>query len=367
MGLVLACLLAVILAKPLLQAFANSPGLNSAIVVAFLIGVIYIFWQVLRLNPDIQWIAAFRAGGNVTSYARPRLMAPMAAMLRDNSRFSLSASAMRSLLDGIQSQLDESREIARYFTSLLIFLGLLGTFWGLLGTITSVAEAIRNLQVSGVDPATMFGGLKESLEAPLSGMGTAFSASLLGLSGSLVLGYLDLQAGQAQNRFYTELEDWLSSQTKLSSSGTGLSDGEQPIPAYIQALLEQTAESLDQLQRVMAQGVANRQESDTALQHLNHQMAALIDQLQSENIVLTRLTDSQNEMRLVMAKVGELATSGNFGLDQASRTHLRNVDAQMAKLADELRNGRSQTVQEMRGEIKLLARTIAAAAGMERQ
>ncbi len=176
----------------------------------------------IRLNADISWVENFRTGGHRVSSAQPRLLAPMAAMLRDKTggKLSLSASSMRSLLDGIQSRLDESREISRYLTSLLIFLGLLGTFWGLLGTIDSVAAAITGMKVgTGGDPASMFESLKQSLEGPLAGMGIAFSASLFGLSGSLLLGYLDLRAGQAQARFFNELEDWLSGQTRISSGG----------------------------------------------------------------------------------------------------------------------------------------------------
>jgi len=362
LGLALAGLLAFFLSGQLINAYRHNPGLNSAIAIVFAIGTIYVFWQVLRLNRDISWIEAFRAGGIVTSYAHPRLLAPMAAMLKDSNRFSLSASAMRSLLDGIQSRLDEGREISRYFISLLIFLGLLGTFWGLLGTINSVAAAIRDLQVSGSDPATLFSGLKESLQAPLAGMGTAFSASLLGLSGSLILGYLDLQSGQAQNRFFNELEDWLSGQTRLTSGNATLGDADHPIPAYLQALLEQSAESLDRLQRLVTQITSSRQDAELAVQNLSARLAGLVDQMQAENTTLQRLTESQNEMRLVMARLGELASSGAFGLDQPSKAHIRNIDTHMVRLHEDLRVGREQIIQEMRSEIKLLARTIAAAA-----
>jgi len=168
----------------------------------------------------------------------------MASMLsvRDSNgrdgqgRVTLSATTMRSLLDGIASRLDESRELSRYMTGLLVFLGLLGTFWGLLLTVNSVGETIHNLQVTGGDFAVMFDALKAGLEAPLSGMGTAFSTSLFGLSGSLVLGFLELQASQAQGRFHSELEEWLARATSLSSPLAGVSGG--GVPAYVEALLE---------------------------------------------------------------------------------------------------------------------------------
>ncbi|HEX4297986.1 MAG TPA: flagellar motor protein MotA, partial [Devosia sp.] len=221
-GLLAAGFVAGWLWDPITVAFWHNPFLNSFILGVLAVGIAYLFWQVVRLNADISWVENFRTGGHRLSTAQPKLLAPMAAMLKDKAagKLTLSASATRSVLDGIQSRLDESRELSRYLTALLIFLGLLGTFWGLLGTIDSVAAAIRGMKVaSGGDPASMFESLKQSLEGPLSGMGIAFSASLFGLSGSLLLGYLDLRAGQAQNRFFNELEDWLSGQTRLSAGG----------------------------------------------------------------------------------------------------------------------------------------------------
>ncbi len=349
-------------------AFFHNPFLNSFILGVLAVGAIYLFWQVARLNSDISWVENFRTGGHRSSNAQPRLLAPMAAMLRDKTggKLSLSASSMRTLLDGIQSRLDESREISRYLTSLLIFLGLLGTFWGLLGTIDSVAAAIKGMKVSsGGDPASMFESLKQSLEGPLAGMGIAFSASLFGLSGSLLLGYLDLRAGQAQARFFNELEDWLSGQTRISS-GSALSEGDQPVPAYIQALLEQTAESLGELQRTIGRAEDNRHQQGANFKLLADQIGQLNDQLRSEQQVMQRLADSQGELKMFMQRLGEAATSGGFGLDANSRNHLRNIDGLLNRLADDLQQGRTIAVQDLRSEIKVLTRTIAVAAGLER-
>src|SRR5690606_29941960 len=173
-------------------------------------------------------------------------------------------------------------DISRYLISLLVFLGLLGTFWGLLGTISAVGGAVSNLSVDTTDPAALFSQLKSGLQAPLSGMGTAFSSSLFGLAGSLVLGYLELQANQAQNRFYNELEDWLAAQTRLSSGGPIGDAGEQSVPAYIQALLEQTADSLESLQRTMARGEESRIQANTNLQQLTDRLSTLTDQMRTE-------------------------------------------------------------------------------------
>jgi hypothetical protein len=353
---------------PIVLAFFHNPFLNSFILGVLAVGAIYLFWQVVRLNADISWVENFRTGGHRTSSAQPRLLAPMAAMLRDKTggKLSLSASATRSLLDGIQSRLDESREISRYLTSLLIFLGLLGTFWGLLGTIDSVAAAIRGMKVgTNGDPASMFESLKQSLEGPLAGMGIAFSASLFGLSGSLLLGYLDLRAGQAQARFFNELEDWLSGQTRIGSGGT-LMEGDQPVPAYIQALLEQTAESLGELQRTIGRAEDNRHQQGANFKLLADQIGQLNDQLRSEQQVMQRLADSQGELKMFMQRLGELAASGGFGLDANSRNHLRNIDGLLNRVADDLQQGRTIAVQDLRSEIKVLTRTIAVAAGLER-
>jgi len=367
-GLLAAGFVAGWLWDPITLAFFHNPFLNSFILGVLAVGAIYLFWQVVRLNADISWVENFRTGGHRTSSAQPRLLAPMAAMLRDKTsgKLSLSASSTRSLLDGIQSRLDESREISRYLTSLLIFLGLLGTFWGLLGTIDSVAAAIRGMKVgTNGDPASMFESLKQSLEGPLSGMGIAFSASLFGLSGSLLLGYLDLRAGQAQARFFNELEDWLSGQTKISSGGS-LMESDQPVPAYIQALLEQTAESLGELQRTIGRAEDNRHQQGANFKLLADQIGQLNDHLRSEQQVMQRLADSQGELRMFMQRLGELAASGGFGLDANSRNHLRNIDGLLNRLADDLQQGRTIAVQDLRSEIKVLTRTIAVAAGLER-
>ena len=367
-GLIAAGFIAGLLWDKITAAFFHNAPLNAFILGVLLIGIIFTFWQVLRLNTDISWIEHFRKGGHPPSYIQPRLMAPMAAMLKDRTggRLTFSASSLRSVLDGIQSRLDESHEISRYLISLLIFLGLLGTFWGLLGTINAVAAAIGGMKVSsGGDPAAMFESLKQSLEGPLSGMGIAFSASLFGLAGSLVLGYLELQASQAQNRFFNDLEDWLSSQTRLSSGGA-LVEGDQPVPAYIQALLEQTAESLENLQRVMARTEEGRAQGNHNFKLLADQMLTLTDQLRSEQQFMARLGDTQAEMRQVLTKLGDLAAGGNFGLDANSRAHLRNIDARLGSLAEDLARGRDASVQDLRAEIKVLARTIAVAAGLER-
>lgn len=363
-GLLAVLIVAVILFGRIRDAFLVNPALNGGIFVVLLIGIVFVFWQVGRLFPEIAWLESFRRGEAMLSdRPSPRLLAPMAAMIGERKgRLSLSALSLRSLLDGVNARLDESHDISRYLISLLVFLGLLGTFWGLLGTIGAVGGAVANLSVSTTDPAALFSQLKSGLQAPLSGMGTAFSSSLFGLAGSLVLGYLELQASQAQNRFYNELEDWLSAQTRLSSGGPVGEGGDQSVPAYIQALLEQTADSLENLQRTMARGEESRIQANTNLQQLTDRLSTLTDQMRTEQQLMIKLAESQSEMRPLLTRLADLAATGGFGLDETSRHHLRNVDVHMSRLIEELNIGRQYTVQELRSEIRLLARTIAALA-----
>ena len=276
-GLVAVAGLAYLLFDEIYRAFLHNPALNAGIFVVELIGITYIFWQVIRLYPEIAWIERFKRGElGGSNDPEPRLLAPMEAMVRERTgRLTLSAVALRSLLDSISARLDETRDISRYFIGLMVFLGLLGTFWGLLGTIGGVADAIGAISVAGGgDIASLFGQLKAGLQGPLAGMGTAFSASLFGLSGSLLLGYLELQASQAQNRFFTELEDWLAERTRLTGAGP-VGDGEQPIPVYIQALLEQTADNLENLQRILGRGEESRMQANAQMNTLFERLGGL--------------------------------------------------------------------------------------------
>ncbi len=360
--------LAAALGRPLVAAFMGNPGVNGVIVGILIAGIVYIFRQVLLLDPEIDWIENFRhleAGGEEAVAGRrpaPRLLAPMARMLgaRQVGRVSLSASSLQTLLDGIGSRLNETRETSRYLIGVLIFLGLLGTFYGLLVTVRSVGGVISGLSVGGNDLAGAFANLKSGLESPLAGMGTAFSSSLFGLAGSLVLGFLDLQAGQAQNRFYNDLEEWLSTYTRLSSGGLG-DGGDASVPAYIQALLEQTADSLENLQRILARGEESRIGANSTLAALTDRLGLLGEQMKAGQMLMLRLAENQLELKPALARLGDIA-EGSFGHDDALRSHLRNIEAYTARLIEDLAQGRAQSVQELRGEIRILARTIAALA-----
>jgi hypothetical protein len=353
-----------VLLDPVQRAFLSNPALNGLIVAAFLFGVLYVLRQVLMLGADVTWIEAYQRARH-TSTANvpdpPDLLAPMATLLETRGRGGqpLSPLSLRSMLDSIAARLDEVREISRYLIALLIFLGLLGTFWGLLETVTAVGKTISGLSLgSSAEPTQLFDKLREGLASPLVGMGTAFSASLFGLSGSLVLGFLDLQAGQAQNRFYNELEEWLSGMTRLGAAGPVGEAGEQSVPAYVQALLEQTAEGLDNLQRAMSRAEENRGSANATLLQLAERLSSLTDQMRAEQALMMKLAEGQMELRPVLARLAQPGDAG--GLDAASRNHLRNIDVYVTRLFEDSAEGRNRLVEEIRGEFKLLARTLAA-------
>ncbi len=353
-----------VLFSPLHNAFMANAPLNGFIVGVLILGILYNFRQVLMLYPEVAWIEGFRQNGaaTVSEPQPPKLLAPMATMVGEHrDRLSLSTQAMRSLLDGIVSRLDESRDISRYTIGLLIFLGLLGTFWGLLETVASIGDVISGLSVQGSDAITVFSDLKKGLKAPMTGMGTAFSSSLFGLAGSLVLGFLDLQANQAQNRFYNDLEEWLSTVTRLATSSV-LTESDQPIPAYVQALLEQTAEGLENLQRILIRGEESRQSVDSKIVSLGDKLETLTDHMRTEQALMKNLAETQIEIKPILAQIAASTAQSpaTSGIDEQTRTHIRNLDNHLSLLANELSTGRADLIQQLRNEIKLLARTIAA-------
>lgn len=365
---------AALLFPRLQEAFLANAVLNGMILGVLLLGIVYSIRQVLLLQPEVSYLDQLKreaSGGlifpsSVQGATPPRLLGPMATMLRERKgRLTLSALSTRTLLDSIQIRIGESHDISRYLIGLLIFLGLLGTFWGLLETIDSVAETIGSLSAGG-DAAVLFDQLKDGLERPLSGMGTAFSSSLFGLAGSLVLGFLELQAGQAHNRFVNELEEWLSGLTRLSSGGEGMAGGEASVPAYLTALLESTADSLDSLQRTIARGEDERQEANRNLALLTERLSVMTEQMRTEQEVMRRLAETHSAIKPLLQQLSEAQLSARSDertvLDEATRDHIRTLALNVTRIAGEVERGREQTVGDIRAEIRLLARTIAALA-----
>src|SRR6185295_8299745 len=292
--LVLVGMLIAVLHRQLWDAMLNNPGLNILICVVLSAGVLYAFQQVLRLYPEIRWVNAFRiADPGLAISHRPVLLAPMATMLRDRTgSLSLSATSMRSIMDSIGGRLDEARDTGRYLVGLLVFLGLLGTFWGLLDTIQSVGKAISALDTRAADSVAMFDDLKNGLAAPLRGMGTAFSSSLLGLGGSLVLGFLELQAGHAHGRFYNQLEEWLSGITELAPGSQSSDYGAHQLQVAVLDMhraISELSERLTSIPRLEG----GTPPAEEAVKDLAKGVDQLVRQMRAEQKVVREWVDEQ--------------------------------------------------------------------------
>ncbi len=289
--LILCGLVGVVIHKQIWTAFMANPPLNALILGVLFIGIILAFRQVIRLFPEVSWINGFRlADPGLRSERSPVLLAPMAAILGDRAagRMRISTATMRSILDSIAIRLDEAREISRYMTGLLIFLGLLGTFWGLIETVGSVGGVINNMKVGG-DTAAVFDTLREGLAAPLSGMGISFSSSLFGLAGSLVLGFLDLQMSQAQNRFHTEVEDWLATTVQdLSGEPTAVAaPGGGNVSGEIRVAVDRLREAISE--------AGSGKAATTAMANLAEAIQGLVHHMRTEQQMIRDWVDSQAE------------------------------------------------------------------------
>jgi hypothetical protein len=295
--LAIAGFIAAILYRQISTAFTTNPGLNGLILGVLAVGILLAFLQVIRLFREIRWVNSFRAGADS---AEPVLLAPMKGLLSRSASMALSTSSMRTMLDSIANRLDESRDITRYLTGLLVFLGLLGTFWGLLQTIGSIGETIQALDPGSGDVNDVLESLKAGLAAPLSGMGTAFSSSLFGLAGSLIVGFLDLQAGRAQTRFYTELENWLSSVTDLSS--------DIAVDPSKAGSAEEVRDLSERLRAIQETGGSNQRVA-TAMANLADGISGLVKNMRNEQQLMRDWVEAQSEeqkaMRRTLDKIGD--------------------------------------------------------------
>jgi hypothetical protein len=299
--LTLCALVVIVLYRQIWAAFLANPGLNALIIAVLAIGIAFAFRQVIRLFPEIDWVNGFRLADPGLAVERPPvLLAPMAVLLRDRiGRMAISSQMMRGILDSIAARLDEARVMSRYMTGLLVFLGLLGTFWGLIETVGSVGNVINTLKPGG-DAGAIFESLKEGLAAPLSGMGISFSSSLFGLAGSLVLGFLDLQTSQAQNRFYTELEDWLS--TTVRDLGVG---GEPASGALAGAFPGDLRVAIERLREAITDSGSNRA-TTTAMANLAEAIQGLVHHMRTEQQMIRDWVDSQAQQHRDVRRLLEI-------------------------------------------------------------
>lgn len=334
--------------------FMSNPYLNSVILTVFILGVLSCFRQVVQLANSVSWIEGFASSRPGMEMAKaPSLLAPLATLLRSRGvRMQLSASSGRSILDSVGQRIDEDREITRYLGNVLIFLGLLGTFYGLATTVPALVETIRGLNPAPGESGTeVFGRLQAGLESQLGGMGTAFSSSLLGLAGSLVVGLLELFAGHGQNRFYRELEEWLSTITRVGfASGDEGGGGDSAVMAGV---FDNLAEQMERLQQMFSQSDAARSEIDNRLGELAAGIGRLTDRMTANDpsTALLRVAEGQERLLERLGEVGE-------GMDAESRMRLRSIDVQMLRILEELSAGRQETMAELRTDMSALTRAI---------
>ena len=311
--LILFALIVVVIHQQIWVAFMANPSLNALIIGVLIIGILLAFRQVIRLFPEVAWVNGFRmADPGITVERPPVLLAPMAAIMGDRiGRMAMSSHTMRGILDSISLRLDEARDMSRYMTGLLIFLGLLGTFWGLIDTVGSVGGVIGNLRVGG-DASAVFDALKEGLAAPLAGMGISFSSSLFGLAGSLVLGFLDLQTSQAQNRFHTDLEDWLATTVREIGGDAVQGTASSPGPNYsaeVKVAIERLREAITE---------AGSSKATNAMANLAEAIQGLVQHMRTEQQMIRDWAESQADQNREVRRLLEHLAHENVDIGNRS-------------------------------------------------
>lgn len=351
--------LGVFVALPqVLGVFQANPALNGFIIFVFLIGVVACFWQVFQLIGSVRWIEGFASDMVVENVKAPPMLAPLASLLRTRgARMQVGASSTRSILDSVATRIDEAREITRYIVNLLIFLGLLGTFYGLATTVPAMVDTIRSLAPQeGEAGVAVFKRLMNGLEQQLGGMGVAFSSSLLGLAGSLIVGLLELFAGHGQNRFYRELEEWLSSITKVGFSSGDEAGGDA---GALGVVVNTMTEQMESLQQMFTESDVNRSMLDEKFGTLAdsiEQLTAQMDGGKSATAALDRVAEGQERLIEMMISHGPAE-----GIDAESRMRLRSIDVQMLRILEEISAGRQESMTELRTDIAALSRAITTA------
>lgn len=358
----------IVLQQPLSAAFRNNVPLNTAILITLGLGIGLVFYRLYNLRQEQLWFESYERGEErYPDVPEPKILLPLSLSLgQSQHKNQLSTIALRSILSSIEARLDETRDVSRYMVGLLIFLGLLGTFWGLSQTIGAIAGVITGLEVDASNVKDSFHGLKQGLQAPLTGMGTAFSTSMFGLAGSLILGFLDLQVGKAAGSFYHNLEDHLTTVTKSTGDIAANVPSAHSGPAYLHGLLEQTADCMAQLQNIMNRNEDNRSNILQSLHSVGEKMSMLTEQMVSQQVLLKKMAQGHVDLQKQLENLTAITSTPAFqGTDDGVKQYLRNLDATTLRLLDELIEGRAHGIQELRSEIRLVARTISALAEQE--
>ena len=344
-----------------LPVFQANPYLNGFIIFVFFVGVVACFWQVYQLIVSVRWIEGFAAENPGHEMIKaPQLLAPLATLLRQRGkRMQVAQTSARSILDSVGQRIDEVREITRYIVNMLIFLGLLGTFYGLATTVPAVVDTIRSLAPQdGEGGVDVFNRLMTGLEAQLGGMGVAFASSLLGLAGSLVVGLLELFASHGQNRFYRELEEWMSTITRVGFS-TGEGEGGTVEQNMLGGVIDHMSEQMESLQVILAKSDVSRTMVDEKLGVLADSIERLTHRMSDANPLNTTLMRVAEGQEHLIQKLDARGEQANEGLDAESRMRLRSIDVQMLRILEEISAGRQETMTEIRTDLSALIRTMA--------
>jgi hypothetical protein len=339
-----------VLYESLIQAYLNNIWLNSAILMTLTIGIWLVLRQISQLAQEQRWLTAFDRGEEqFPGLPTIKVLVPLSVAA---SQGQMTSGNMPSLLNSIDARLDEQRDINRYLVGLLIFLGLLGTFWGLSQTIGAIAGVVSGIDVSSNNLKEAFHTLKQGLQSPLAGMGTAFSSSMFGLASSLILGFLDLQISKASTSLFNRVEERL---LLLLNYHPAMGSGK----AYNLSLMEQNAEGLAALQRLVHSGEENRRSVVQTVTLLSEKLAQLTELIHQQQQTFAKLNHNQTE---TLEQLKVVAKQLHHTQGDNIRDYLRNLDGLTRKLLDEMIEGRAKTLTEIRSEIRLVARTISALA-----
>lgn len=357
-------MLSALLWKPLQHIILVNLPLNAAILTIMGLGMAFSFYSVLRLRKEIQWAEAYQLGRpRAYAEALPKLTAPLAQLLEQEGGLQQSA-LIRLQLEGVWNTIEESRSLLRYTIGLLVFMGLLGTFWGLSGTIAGIAQVIQNLPVEINASTAFFTQLKTGIEAPLQGMGTAFGSSIFGLAGSLVVGLLALQASHAENRFFQDLESWV---VPLIESKPHLSSDQLLPPALLQAMMGELSQNILQLTKLMDKSHTRQLSIETQLKAVASNMAKLSDQMKVEQNLLMKLGEGQLELQEIQNRLRKAIEQNELGIDDNTRQHLQNMDHALQVIAQELPQGHAELISHLGQELRMMSHVIANQTGTHKK
>ena len=344
------------LAHGLITAFSANSVLNAVILAILAFGTTVAFLQVRRLCSAISWLSAFR-GKRESAAPLPSMLAPLAPALGKGGELNtVGTHAARSMLDGVYARIDEGREVSRYLMNTLILLGLLGTFWGLLQTVSGISTVVGGLNVGDGDLKLVFDKFKEGLQTPLKGMGISFSASLFGLASSLILGFFDLTSGRVQSKFCEELEDWItSSSTSGPEESPALTTSMNPV-RYQEAFIQNLADQLERLQKIFRQQEQSREAERVSVRNLSEGVSSLDDHLKAQQSVLVKLTELQQQVTPVLARLSEKLGSTN---QETIEEHTRRIDLNLKEISERVSRSADTVASELREELKIIARILA--------